>query len=97
MRQTGKDLRKDYNDATDKLKTVKSRINNRLVELCRNNPDIIVGLTPDLDNTPIKAKTIGDIRHIETISIEAVLKYIDTIEKELANKEKYIQGDLFFR
>lgn len=94
-RKSGKDWRKAYNDAKAKVIKIENQITDRLVELCKANPDVIVGIQADSEHTEIKAKSIQDITYIETMTTEVRLIYIEIIEKALADAHPYQQGNLF--
>ena len=94
-RKSAKDLRKEHKSLLDKTKVLETRIVNRLLELSKQHPNAIVGYKADGDMTSLKAKSLNNLNYINTLDINAILTYIESIEKYLANQQPYKQGDLF--
>lgn len=100
VRLTAKDYRNQHKDLGDKLKALEARISKRLYDLCVENPQVPIGSVPDLEHTVIKAKTIvnsmyGGNDYINSLPVETQLKYIETIEKYLADQHPHQQLNMF--
>ena len=94
-RKSAKDLRKEHKSLLDKTKVLETRIANRLLELSKQHPNAIVGYKAEIEKTPLKAKSLNDLKYINTLDNDAILTYIEVIEKYLASQQPYQQGDLF--
>jgi hypothetical protein len=92
-RKTAKDYRKDRNDLQNKVKALESRISERLLTLCNLFPDATVAKMQDTD---IKAKTIGDINYIVSLDIDVQIQYIENIEKYIADMNPIKQSEIDF-
>lgn len=86
------DYRKKYRDLNQQTIALEARIRNRLLELCKQHPDVVIGRRGDTD---IKAKAIANEYYIGCASIDDVINDIDTIEQWLANQHPHQQGELF--
>jgi len=90
-RKSAKELKKELQTLENNLINFKKRIANRLLDLCKQNPEAHVAYHADLGGTIIKAKAIGDTSFIDSINIETQLQCIETIEKYLADNQPYKQ------
>ena len=94
-RKTVKEWRKAWRDSIAKTQKIENDIKVRLQDLCKTNPDIIVGTKADADRTPIKAKSIADLTYIEGMDTSAALAFIEIIEKALADAHPHKQLNLY--
>jgi len=94
-RKTVKEYRKEYQDLQNKVKALNMRISDRLLELCKQNPEASVTRHAD-DGTIIKASSIGYKNYIIGITIDVQLKYIEAIEKYLEEQQPYKQATIEF-
>mgnify|MGYP001767014601 CR=1 FL=1 len=92
-RSKASDYKKQLEELTLKLETVKARIDLRLLTLCKEHPDVIVG---HLNDTDIKASSIANPNYISRMSTEDCIDIIDKIEKYLEaqhpHKQTTIEG-----
>lgn len=92
-RSKASDYRRQLEELTMKLETVKARIDLRLLTLCKEHPDVIVG---HLNDTDIKASSIANPNYISRMSTEDCIDIIDKIEKYLEaqhpHKQTTIEG-----
>lgn len=92
-RSKASDYRRQLEELTMKLETVKARIDLRLLTLCKEHPDVIVG---HLNDTDIKASSIANPNYICRMSTEDCINTIDKIEKYLEaqhpHKQTTIEG-----
>lgn len=95
-RKTVKDWRKAWGDSILKTQKIENDIKVRLQDLCKANPDVIVGTKADAERTPIKAKSIADLTYIEGMDTSARLAFIGIIEKALADQHPHQQQDIPF-
>jgi hypothetical protein len=94
-RNSAKDWRRAYGTAKAKVTRIETQITERLVELCKANPEIPVATKANLERTVIKAKSIKDLNYIQGMNTEARLAYIEIIEKYLADQHPHQQQKLF--
>lgn len=78
-RKTANDYIKELREAREKLQGVENRIKQRAKELKTQHPEVNIGLYRYIDNT----------------AIEVDIEIIDVIERHLAKKETFQQGELF--
>lgn len=92
-RMKASDYKKELDDLTVKLQAVKARIQIRLLELCKQHPEAIVG---HMNDTDIKASSIANSNYISRMSTEDCIYTIDKIEKYLEaqhpHKQTTIEG-----
>jgi hypothetical protein len=92
-RMKAKDYQKELEDLTVKLGVIKARIQMRLLTLCKQHPDVIVG---HMNDTDIKANSIGNSSYISRMNVEDCIATIDKIEKYLEaqhpHKQTTIEG-----
>ncbi len=92
-RSKASDYRRQLEELTMKLETVKARIDLRLLTLCKEHPDVIVG---HLNDTDIKASSIANPNYISRMRTEDCIDTIDRIEKYLEaqhpHKQTTIEG-----
>jgi hypothetical protein len=92
LRMKAKDYRKEYEDLIVQQGVIKARINMRLLTLCKQHPEAIVG---HMNDTDIKAKSIADAGYyISRMNIEDCIATIDRIEKWLESQSPVQQGKL---
>ena len=89
---TAIEYRKKHKDLQEQIVGLEARIRNRLLELAKQYPDVIIGRRGD---TMIKAKSISNEYYINSAPIEDVLETIQGIEQWLANQHQHQQGKLF--
>jgi len=94
-RKTVKDWRKAWRNSVAKTQKIEADIKVRLRDLCTAHPDIIVGTAANSERTPIKAKAIADLNHIQGMDTSAVLAYIEIIEKALADAHPHKQLTMY--
>ena len=92
-RMKAKDYQKELDDLTVKLGVIKAKIQMRLLTLCKQHPDVIVG---HMNDTDIKASSIANPNYISRMHIEDCIATIDKIEKYLEaqhpHKQTTIEG-----
>jgi len=91
VRMTARDYLKDYKDLIVQQSVLKSRIEMRLLTLCTQNPEAIVGHMNDVD---IKAKSVT-ATYISRMNIEDCIATISKIEVWLEKQSPVVQGNLF--
>ena len=90
-RMTAKDYKNELEDLTVKLGALKTRIQIRLLTLCKQHPDVIVG---HMNDTDIKAMSIANSSYISRMHIEDCIATIKTIEDWLHAQSPIQQGKL---
>lgn len=91
-RMTAKDYKKEYEDLIVQQGVMKARIEMRLLTLCKQHPNVIVG---HMNDTDIKARSIANASYISRMHTEDCIATIDKIEKWLAEQSPARQGNLF--
>ncbi len=86
-RTTGTEYRKQLQDLKEKTNALEARIKNRLLELTKQNPDVVISRIGD---TNIKAKSVSEL-YANNADINTALEIIETIEKWLADKHPHVQ------
>jgi hypothetical protein len=92
-RKTGNDYLTEYNELQNKVEVLKSKISNRLHDLCTKFPDVPVASMGDV---VIKAKTINSTLYITSININDQIKYIQAIEEYNLKEQGFIQTTMWF-
>lgn len=91
VRKTGKDYRNEHKELTGKLNSLKAKVSARLLELCKQYPDVVL---PDNCAGILKSKDIANKLIIDDIKVEYLILYIETIETELANRHPHKQTQI---
>jgi hypothetical protein len=91
-RKSAKDWRKAHGDARAKVTRIETQITARLLELVTAHPEVPV--ETEFDGTAIKAKSL-DTTFISHIDTNTRLKFIESIEKYLADQHPHKQLNLY--
>jgi hypothetical protein len=91
VRMTAQDYLKEYKDQIVQQGVLKGRIEMRLLTLCKQNPEAIVG---HMNDTDIKAKSLTP-QYISRMHTEDCIATISRIEKWLEGQQPVVQGNLF--
>ena len=94
-RKTAKEYKIELKSLEHQIQILKQRISNRLLELCKQNPEASVALHAD-GYTIIKASSIGNANYIIGITMDVQLKWIEAIEKYLTDQFPYKQTKIEF-
>lgn len=93
MNKTAQDLRKDLANAEQQLKRVNNQIDDRLLKLAKAHPMAVV---VDMNNTQIYAlRVVEHWQIIQEYDVDVKLKYIEMIEKWIAEQNPYKQTEMF--
>jgi len=90
-RRTGNDYLKEYNELTNKAKSLTAKICNRFIELVEIYPDAIVEY---IDGVPIQAKTFS-IKYVPYMNMETVCTFIMNIEAYSEQQSGHVQTKMF--
>jgi hypothetical protein len=81
-RKTGKEYRKEFNELNKQQNALEARIRKRLETLCKQHPEVKTG----------QITTAEDLaEHLDKLSVDGALMYIERIESELAKRQSYKQ------
>ncbi len=90
QRMTSNDYRIELKRLTDSIKSVENNITKRLIELCKQYPDVEI-------EHQVKSSHIINVQQFinEMYSIKRQLDYIQVIEKWLADQHSHKQTKMF--
>jgi len=94
-RPTAQEYKGQYEDIVSDLNVLESKITQRLIDLCKLNPEVPVARKADLDKTIIKAKSLNAY-YITNLSIQERLQYIYIIEQYLQEQHPHKQTEIKF-
>ena len=86
-RKSSSDYKKEYLDLQIRTEGLKTRITNRLLTLCTEQPEAEIGI---IESTVIKARGLNSV-YLSNLNVEAQLLYIDKIEKWLTAQHPHKQ------
>ncbi len=86
IRKSADDYAKDYKDLNKELLALENRISERLLFLCKQNPDVPVVITCPTAKNFYKAKSLGNKFYIETLPVKTRIDFIRIIEENLAER-----------
>lgn len=92
-RMTGKDYKKELSDLDTKTRSLEGKVNARLLELTTAYPNIDL---PCSRAGGLKCHNISHPWIIEETRLDAKIRYIETIEKFLADKHPHKQTKIKF-
>lgn len=92
-RLTSKDYKAELQDLNSREKRLKAATGKRLLELVNQYPDVDL---PTSRAGGLKAKDIAHPWIIEETNVQAVIEYIETIEKYIASKHPHKQTTIEF-
>jgi hypothetical protein len=96
-RKTAKVYRKELEYLERNIENLKKRISERLLELCKQNPEAPVAIKTKFDGgDTIFAKSINNANYIQFISVDTRLNFIEVIEKYLEEQQPYKQTTIEF-
>jgi hypothetical protein len=97
IRKSGKDLKAEFEDLIVKKTALENKITNRLIELCRTNPEAIVNEFQGEDGKIlIKAKSYTNNYIKNYFTHEERIDLIIAIEKWLADQHPHKQTTIEF-
>lgn len=97
IRKSGKDLKAEYEDLIAKKTALENKITNRLIELCRTNPEAIINEFHGEDGKIlIKAKSYNESYINFYLTYEERVNTIIAIEKWLADQHPHKQTTIEF-
>jgi hypothetical protein len=85
-RKTSNDYRKEYKEIKASEKSLNSHLNSRIVEILNLHTDLLI------ENGIISFKK----EYLLVMTIETRLKYLESIEKCVREKEKIVQTKIIF-
>ena len=86
IRKSADDYAKEYKELLNSTRALESRISERLLFLCEQNPEIPVVITCPTAKTYYKAKSLGNKFYIETLPVKTRIDFIRIIETALAER-----------
>ena len=93
-RKTAKDYRKEYNELNKQQNALEARIRKRLETLCKQHPDVKTGsITTAKDLIEYNKTDFAEYSRlvIRDTPIEECLTILESMEAELAKKDRYKQ------
>jgi hypothetical protein len=95
--KTAHDYMTEYTDLKASIAVLESKISRRLIDLCKQHPDVPVARKADIGGTIIMAKTVGNPNYINSLAITDRISYIHIIEKWLEEQNPVKQMEIDFK
>ena len=94
QRKTSKDYRKDYRDATAKVKALEARIKKRCIDMCNKFPDADVG--KEKNGSPTAKDFLDILEKGILFDVDTYLKIMSLIEEHNERKSNIKQTEINF-
>ena len=99
-RKTAEDYRRELHSLKLEELAIQKRIRTRFLDLCKQNPDVVLYQIVDATNknVPVLAGWFCDDSpvRIPTLDTNAQLRFIEVIEKHLANQHPHKQLEITY-
>ena len=92
IRKRANDYRKEYTDISEKKKSIKARIRERTLNLCKRYPDVVLD---EINGTKYTAGTMITLLPKNAFNVNRMLEFMQIIEEHIDSLHPHQQQKMF--